>query len=370
MTETNHRFKIHLIVAARPNYMKIAPLYHALKTESWIEPVLIHTGQHYDYNMSEAFFNDLGLPQPDVFLNVGSGTHAEQTSKVMLGYEKVCMAALPDLVVVVGDVNSTMAVAITAKKLHLRVAHLEAGLRSYDRQMPEEINRIVTDALSDLLWTPSPDGDENLLHEGVPAEKIVRVGNIMMDSYEMMRPKIEQSNILQELGLEASSYGVVTMHRPSNVDEKDKLAAITSVLAEICCELPLVFPLHPRTKKQLETFGLYDEFAAAPGLSLVEPLGYLPFMRLVSSAKLVVTDSGGIQEETTYLNIPCLTLRDNTERPITVTEGTNKLVDASNLLENFHKAMSGDWPNGVKPDLWDGQTALRIRDYLRENFKA
>ncbi|HKJ27402.1 MAG TPA: UDP-N-acetylglucosamine 2-epimerase (non-hydrolyzing) [Anaerolineales bacterium] len=368
MTESQ-LFKIHLIVAARPNYMKIAPLYHALKTEDWIQPVLIHTGQHYDYNMSEAFFNDLGLPEPDVFLNVGSGTHAEQTSKVMLGYEKVCMEAPPDLVVVVGDVNSTMAVAITAKKLHLQVAHLEAGLRSSDRRMPEEINRIVTDALSDILWTPSPDGDEHLHGEGIPAEKIVRVGNIMMDSYEMMRPKIEANTILDDMGLAARSYGVVTMHRPSNVDHKEKLTAITATMAEICAELPLVFPLHPRTKKQLEAFGLYEKFADTPGLHLVEPLGYLPFMKLVSSARLVITDSGGIQEETTYLNIPCLTLRDNTERPVTLTEGTNKLVNADTLMENFHKAMRGDWPDGVKPDLWDGKTALRIRDTLIERYK-
>jgi UDP-N-acetylglucosamine 2-epimerase (non-hydrolysing) len=365
----NKRFKIHLIVAARPNYMKIAPLYHALKTEDWIEPVIVHTGQHYDYNMSEAFFKDLGLPEPDVFLNVGSGTHAEQTSKVMLGYEKVCMEAPPDLIVVVGDVNSTMAVAITAKKLHLQVAHLEAGLRSFDRRMPEEINRIVTDALSDILWTPSPDGDENLLTEGVPAEKIVRVGNIMLDSYEMMRPMIEASPVLQEMGLEPGSYGVVTMHRPSNVDYKGKLASIVSKLSQICGDLPLVFPLHPRTKKQLEEFRLYEEFAATPNLHLVEPLGYLPFMRLVSSARLVITDSGGIQEETTYLNIPCLTLRDNTERPVTVTEGTNKLVNPDTLLANFQKAMQGDWPNGVKPDLWDGKTAERIRDFLREKYQ-
>lgn len=356
---------IHLIVAARPNFMKVAPLYHALKKEDWAEPVLVHTGQHYDANMSQSFLDDLNLPEPDIHLHVGSGSHAEQTAGVMLAYEKVCLESAPDYIVVVGDVNSTMAVAITAKKLHLSVAHLEAGLRSGDRAMPEEINRIITDAICDLLWTPSPDGDENLRKEGVAGDKIVRVGNIMMDSYEMLREKIEAENILDDLGLTSKEYGVVTLHRPSNVDNEIILIQLIDALVEISGDIKLVFPVHPRTRQKLAEFGLIEKLDKPDGIILLEPVGYIPFMSLVGGAKIVITDSGGIQEETTYLDIPCLTLRDTTERPVTITQGTNKLVPPDELTAQARRALSGDWPQGARPDLWDGQTAGRVVDSLK-----
>lgn len=280
---------IHLIAAARPNFMKVAPLYHALNKARGFEPLIVHTGQHYDANMSGAFFDDLGMPTPDFNLGIGSGSHTEQTAGVMVAYEKLLMETPPALTVVVGDVNSTVACTIAAKKLCLPVAHLEAGLRSRDWTMPEEINRILTDSIADVLWTPSPDADENLVGEGVAQARISRVGNIMIDSYEMMRPRIESEDAQKSFGLETGNYGVVT--------------------------------LHPRTKKNLETFGLIDGLTATAGITLSEPLSYIRFMNLVRGAKMVITDSGGIQEETTYLGIPCLALRDTTERPITITQG-------------------------------------------------
>ena len=359
---------IHLIAAARPNFMKVAPLYHALKREDWCKPVLVHTGQHYDENMSASFLSDLNLPDPDIYLGVGSGTHAEQTAGVMLAYEKVCLDRPPDYIVVVGDVNSTMAVTITAAKLQLPVAHLEAGLRSRDRTMPEEINRMVTDTLCDLLWTPSPDADENLREEGISEDKIVRVGNIMMDSYEMMREKIKADTTLQSLGLTPESYGVVTLHRPSNVDQEETLKSLVSTLAAVGKKIPLIFPVHPRARERLESFGLWDEINQADGITLLEPIGYIPFMNLVSQAKLVITDSGGIQEETTYLDIPCLTVRENTERPITITQGTNRLVSPDTMLENVERILAGDWQRGVRPELWDGHTAERVVESLKREL--
>jgi UDP-N-acetylglucosamine 2-epimerase (non-hydrolysing) len=357
--------KIHLIAAARPNFMKVAPLYHALAAADWAEPVLVHTGQHYDANMSDSFFEDLGLPKPDHHLGVGSGTHAEQTAGVMVAYEKILMDAPPDWTVVVGDVNSTIACTLAAKKLCLRVAHLEAGLRSRDWRMPEEINRMVTDAIADVLWTPSPDADENLRNEGVAAERITFVGNIMIDSYELMRPRIEQQQTRKEFGLETGSYGVVTLHRPSNVDSAEMLDALVATLTEAAAKLPLVFALHPRTRKNLERFGLLETLTGAPGVHASEPLSYIRFMGLVREAGLVITDSGGIQEETTYLGIPCLTLRDTTERPITVTEGTNRLITAETLGASIAEVEAGKWPTGRKPDLWDGMTASRVAADIR-----
>ena len=359
---------IDLIAAARPNFMKVAPLFHALRGQPWCKLRLVHTGQHYDKNMSEAFFRDLKLPSPDLHLGVGSGSHAEQTANVMLAYEQACVADRPDLVVVVGDVNSTLACALVGSKLRITVAHLEAGLRSRDRDMPEEINRLVTDTVADVLWTPSPDGDENLLAEGVAPDKITRVGNIMIDSYELMRGAIEASGERKRLGLQGREYGVVTLHRPSNVDEPAPLAALVRQLMSVAARLPLVFPVHPRTRKSLEAFGLWPELAGAPGVALIEPLGYVDFMNLVCGARLTVTDSGGVQEETTYLGIPCLTLRTTTERPITVTEGTNRLVAVDALARTVEEILAGRWTHGRKPALWDGHTAARVAADIRRRL--
>jgi UDP-N-acetylglucosamine 2-epimerase (non-hydrolysing) len=358
--------QIHLIAAARPNFMKIAPLYHALCKTDWAEPVVVHTGQHYDLNMSDVFFQDLELPEPHIHLGVGSGTHAEQTGNVMIAYEKVLFERRPDLVVVVGDVNSTVAATLAAVKLGVRTAHLEAGLRSFDRAMPEEINRVVTDALADLLWTPSPDGDENLLREGVSAEKIQRVGNIMIDSLEMLRPRVEQERAYATYGVQPGEYGLVTLHRPANVDKKDVLDEIIKGLCDAAKRLPLIFPVHPRTRKGLEQSGLISKLKGSPGIRISEPLGYVPFMNLVFNSRMVITDSGGIQEETTYLGIPCLTLRPNTERPITVMKGTNRLCSPENLVQEFAEALKnrGGEPEGI--EFWDGHTAERVVASIRE----
>ena len=350
----------HLIAAARPNFMKIAPVYHAMAADDWCEPVIVHTGQHYDVNMSDSFFEDLQLPKPHYHLGVGSGTHAEQTGSVMIAYEKILMDSPPEATIVVGDVNSTVACTLAAKKLCLTVAHLEAGLRSRDWKMPEEINRIVTDSISDILWTPSPDGDENLRNEGVAEERITRVGNVMMDSYELMRPRIEAESPCTGFGLNAGGYGIVTLHRPSNVDRKETLGLLVDALKAVAAKIPLLFPLHPRTRESLETHGMLDVFLAADGIHVSEPINYIRFMGLVREAGLVITDSGGIQEETTYLDIPCITLRENTERPITVTEGTNRLARTSDMQGFVDEILAGKWRSGVRPDLWDGQTAGRI----------
>ncbi len=285
--------EIHLIAAARPNFMKIAPLFHQLKTADWARPVLIHTGQHYDPQMSDVFWRELGLPAPDLHLGVGSGSHAEQTAGVMLAYERVCLSRPPDWVVVVGDVNATAACALVAKKMCLPLAHLEAGLRSGDRRMPEEINRLVTDAIADLLWTPSADADANLQHEGVAAEKIVRVGNIMIDSFEMLRQSIAGRRYYAELGLGGADFAVVTMHRPANVDNRAALSAVVTELASVAQKLPLIFPIHPRTRHRLSEFGLTERLGS---VRLVEPLGYIEFMSLVCEARFVVTDWAGFRK--------------------------------------------------------------------------
>ena len=360
---------IHLIAAARPNFMKIAPLYHALNRDSEFSLVIIHTGQHYDINMSDVFFQDLDMPAPDIHLGVGSGTHAQMTAQVMTAYEEVLDTHKPDLIIVVGDVNSTMAVTLTASKLGIPVAHLEAGLRSYDRSMPEEINRVVTDALADILWTPSPDADENLLREGVDSARIRRVGNIMIDSLEMLRQGIEKESVYQEIGLDRQGYGVVTIHRPSNVDDPFVLEEVCAVLGRLASRMPLVFPVHPRTSKNLRRHGLLEDLSSKPGLKLIEPLSYIRFMSLIFNCGVAITDSGGIQEETSYMGIPCLTLRPNTERPVTITQGTNRLCSLQNVEKGLDDILSGNFTKPASPpELWDGRTAARvihsIRDYL------
>ncbi len=367
---SNSKKKVHLIAAARPNFMKIAPLYHALKGEHWAEPIIIHTGQHYDLNMSDAFFRDLNLPVLHIHLDIGSGTHAEQTGGVMIAYEKVLKESKPDLVVVVGDVNSTVACTLAAVKLGIKVAHLEAGLRSFDRTMPEEINRIVTDSIADYLWTPSPDADANLIREGIAPEKITMVGNIMIDSLVMMTFAIRKETIRKDMGLTDKNYGVVTLHRPSNVDTPEVLSNLYQALVRIAKQTTLVFPIHPRTAKNLREFGLYNLLNDAPGIILTEPLGYKAFMKLIFGCKFVITDSGGIQEETTYLKIPCLTLRPNTERPVTITEGTNKLTTPEKIEDDLKDVMGKNCK--APPLFWDGKTSARIvkpiKAIFSENF--
>ena len=359
---------VHLVAAARPNFMKIAPLYHALTATDWCDPQVVHTGQHYDFNMSDAFFRDLGVSEPAFNLGVGSGTHAEQTGGVMIAYEKVCQENRPDWIVVVGDVNSTAACAMVGAKLWIPVAHLEAGLRSRDRRMPEEINRLVTDAISDLLWTPSADANENLLREGVDEDKIDLIGNIMIDSFELLRQKIETSASRQDLGLSDGDYAVMTLHRPSNVDQPEQLLEIVDALEAIAKEIQIVFAAHPRTIKNLKEFGLHDRMTAISGLQLLEPVPYIDFMNIVIGARLAITDSGGLQEETTYLGIPCLTIRENTERPITLTQGTNKLLSAGELQSCVEQILAGDWPKGTCPPLWDGSTAKRAVESLEKRM--
>jgi UDP-N-acetylglucosamine 2-epimerase (non-hydrolysing) len=360
-----NRRKIHLIAAARPNFMKIAPLYHALLPESWCHAQIVHTGQHYDYNMSQSFFRDLRLPEPDFHLEVGSGSHAEQTGRVMIEYEKIAERERPDWIVVAGDVNSTLACALVGTKLCVPVVHLEAGLRSGDRSMPEEINRLATDAIADVLWTPSADADANLLRENVPAEKIDRVGNFMIDSYEMLRDSIAAANVVERLALRRQGFGVVTLHRPVNVDRADSLRSLVTQLVGAARALPIVFAVHPRTRKRLHEFGLMATLENCKGIQLTEPLGYIEFMNLVSNAAVVVTDSGGVQEETTYLGIPCLTLRETTERPITIDEGSNRLVQPQALIDALGDVMNGRAHTGRRPALWDGKAAQRSVAALR-----
>ncbi|MBP7051876.1 MAG: UDP-N-acetylglucosamine 2-epimerase (non-hydrolyzing) [Phycisphaerae bacterium] len=357
--------KVFLIVGARPNFMKMAPLFFALSEERMVEPLIVHTGQHYDYAMSQAFFEDLELPQPHHFLGTGSGSHAEQTARIMVEFEKVLQAEKPDLVVVFGDVNSTVACSLTAKKLLIPVAHVEAGLRSFDETMPEEINRRVTDAISDLLFTPSSDGDENLLREGVAPDKIHQVGNIMIDSVVSILAKIDdgcQEEILSRFGVEKGRYVLVTLHRPSNVDTKETLDEILKCLNRLSREIAVVFPMHPRTRKNLEAFGINTSFH--PSLKIVDPARYREFIVLQRNARFVLTDSGGMQEETTYLGVPCLTLRPNTERPITITEGTNELVNPADIDSQSAKILAGQWKRGSIPWGWDGKAAERISQVI------
>ncbi|HEY3137366.1 MAG TPA: UDP-N-acetylglucosamine 2-epimerase (non-hydrolyzing) [Blastocatellia bacterium] len=357
------------VVGARPNFMKIAPVIDEMRRRSdRFEPLIVHTGQHYDESMSDRFFEDLKIPRPDINLEVGSGSHSELTARVMIEFEQVLLKHRADWVVVVGDVNSTMAAAIVAAKMLIRVAHVEAGLRSRDRSMPEEINRVVTDALADLLLTPSRDASENLLREGVPPEKIRFVGNVMIDTLHRNLERARGSRVLDRLSLKPGEFCAMTLHRPSNVDDRETLSGILDALQAIGERLPIVFPVHPRTRERLREFGFDQRLRKQASLIITEPLGYLDFLQLYSNSRLVLTDSGGIQEETTALGIPCLTLRENTERPITVVQGTNRVVGSDPVVikrEAFAAFERSDRPAGL-PELWDGHAAIRIVDAIEE----
>ncbi len=364
------------VVGARPNFMKIAPLMAAYQNFPEIKPVLVHTGQHYEASMSHLFFDQLQIPRPDVNLEVGSGSHAVQTAEIMRRFEPVIQEHNPDLVLVVGDVNSTIACALVAAKLGVQVAHVEAGLRSFDRRMPEEINRMLTDTISDYLFVSEPSGLENLRKEGVAEEKVFFVGNVMIDTLIRHLQIAKQSQIINHLDLNDKDYAVITLHRPANVDDPAVLEKFIIALEKISRQLPIVFPAHPRTKNNLARYGLLSRInqldpqrgiKADGGLWITEPLGYLDFLRLMSSARVVLTDSGGIQEETTFLKVPCLTLRDNTERPITVETGTNILVgtDPEVIPGVFAQIMAGSKVESAIPPLWDGHAAERIVEILR-----
>jgi len=361
--ERKRSMRVMHVVGARPNFIKVAPVIAALKRRSGVSQTLVHTGQHYDANMSEVFFRQLGLPEPDVNLGVGSGSHAAQTAQIMVRFEEAVLEQRPDLVLVYGDVNSTVAAALVCAKLLIPVGHVEAGLRSFDRTMPEEVNRVITDRIADLLFTPSIDGDENLLREGIAPERIHLVGNVMIDTLIRLLPKAEArwSALRSRFGLQR--YGLVTLHRPSNVDCPDMLAHVMRTLDEIGRDLPLVFPMHPRTRARLEGQRIAVH---AERVQIAEPLGYLDFCALQRHATVVITDSGGVQEETTYLGVPCLTVRENTERPVTVTMGTNTLVgqDMDALREQVARVLAGEGKRGEVPPLWDGRAGERIAEIL------
>lgn len=365
--------KILNIVGARPNFMKIAPIVREMqRRESDFQPLIVHTGQHYDAAMSDSFFTDLGIPAPDFHLEVGSASHAVQTAKIMMAFEPVVLQEKPDWCLVVGDVNSTIACALVCAKLGVKVAHVEAGLRSRDRSMPEEINRILTDSISDLLLTTSQDADENLKTEGIAAEKIKFVGNVMIDSLFYNLEKARSLKTREDLGLNEKDYAVLTLHRPSNVDEKEVFSRLLDALVSISEKIPIIFPVHPRTRGNIEKFG-FTEKVASSNIRLIEPLGYLDFMNLYSGAKMVLTDSGGLQEETTAISIPCLTLRENTERPITIELGTNQLVGTNPQKIKQAAFEILDYPakkDAKIPPLWDGHAAPRICDALLQSKKA
>jgi UDP-N-acetylglucosamine 2-epimerase (non-hydrolysing) len=359
--------KVLHVVGARPNFMKTAPIMAEMSRHpEQFQQTLIHTGQHYDDNMSRVFFEDLGLPEPDHYLGVGSGSHAEQTARVMLAFEPVVQELQPDLVLVVGDVNSTLACALVCAKLGTPVGHVEAGLRSFDRTMPEEFNRLLTDQIADLLFTPSRDADANLRREGISGERIHFVGNVMIDTLVRLLPRAERLPIRVDLGLRRKEYVLVTLHRPANVDNPETLQEIAAALGDVSQRCPVVFPVHPRTRRNLASFGLLDLQPETGLLRFLDPLGYLDFLALMREAALVLTDSGGIQEETTYLSIPCLTVRPNTERPVTVDVGTNQLVPAEQeaLVDAAQRVFDGKSSVGQVPELWDGRTAARIVQLL------
>ena len=365
--------KLVHVVGARPNFMKVAPVHRAISHYAQFKQILVHTGQHYDINMSDIFFQQLGIPAPDINLEVGSGSHAVQTAQIMMCFEEIVLKEKPDLVLVYGDINSTVAAAMVCAKLGVKVGHVEAGLRSFDRTMPEEINRLLTDQIADLLFTPSQDGDENLLREGVAKEKIHLVGNVMIDTLVRLLPLAMERwqngrYVMDGLTVDQDRYALVTLHRPSNVDEPVMLAEIMAALTDISREVAVIFPIHPRTRQRLRDLNLLGPKSANQNLRFIDPIGYLDFLALQRHAKLVITDSGGIQEETTYLNVPCLTVRENTERPVTATMGTNILVghDMEKLRAETRQILSGEARQGHAPPLWDGHAAERIADILSD----
>jgi len=379
---SRNNMKLMSIAGARPNFMKVASMVEAIKSHNaggnhpHVKHILVHTGQHYDEKLSKCFFDELALPRPDVNLGVGSGTHATQTAEIMKRFEPVLSEAQPDALLVVGDVNSTIACALVASKMNYPaptrfglprplIVHVEAGLRSRDRSMPEEINRILTDAISDLLFVTEEDAIENLENEGISLEKIHLVGNVMIDTLQRHLERARTRPVKKTLGVNGE-YGLVTLHRPSNVDSKKSLEALLRCLFEISRQVPLIFPVHPRTRENMKRFGLWDRVSSCKGLLLIEPLTYLDFLNLLEDATLVLTDSGGIQEETTVLKVPCITLRENTERPITVTTGTNYLVgtDPKKILETAHAILSGNGKEGKIPPYWDGKAERRILQYI------
>lgn len=365
---------IYLVAGARPNFMKIAPIVRAIQAHGGLQYQIIHTGQHYDREMNEVFFEELGIPQPDIFMAAGGGSHAQQTAKIMVAFEEYCEKQRPDAVLVVGDVNSTLACSIVAKKLCIPVAHVEAGLRSGDRTMPEEINRLVTDSISDWFFVTEPSGEEHLLQEGKPRSAIHSVGHVMVDNLLYQAEKLQRTdtNIYETAEFKAAQqggrYGVVTLHRPSNVDDAEVFARIAGALQEISIDLPLIFPVHPRTRGNLEKFGI----DLGDRIALVGPQAYMPFLNLWKDAAVVLTDSGGLQEETTALGVPCITIRENTERPVTVDEGTNVLVgtDPTRILAEVRKILAGAGKAGQRPQLWDGKAAERIVALLARELLA
>jgi len=360
--------KVINVVGARPNFMKIAPIQRVMQTSEKINPFLVHTGQHYDEKMSKLFFTDLELPEPDIYLNVGSGSHATQTAKIMIEFEKVLKKEKPDLILVVGDVNSTAACSLVASKMGVQIGHVEAGLRSFDRDMPEEINRIVTDALSDYLFVTEQSGLDNLKNEGISDSKVFFTGHVMIDSLIYFLEKAKQSDILDKMQINGTPYVLVTLHRPSNVDVKENLEKLLDAFDIVGKDLKIIFPIHPRTKKMINNFDLDQKVNSNKNLYLTDPIGYLDFMKLMHNSKLCLTDSGGIQEETTYLGIPCITMRENTERPVTVDIGTNVIVgsDTNLIVTEVEKILQGNQKTGKIPELWDGKAAERIVEILEK----
>jgi UDP-N-acetylglucosamine 2-epimerase (non-hydrolysing) len=363
--------KIACVVGARPNFMKIAPILEAMKAYPKLEPVLVHTGQHYDYEMSQVFFDELEIPKPDVYLGVGSGSHAVQTAKIMMGFEETVSQHKPNAILVVGDVNSTLACALVGAKFCIPIIHVEAGIRSFDRTMPEEINRILTDVISDFLLTPTEDANENLRKEGIAKDKTHLVGDVMVDTLMKYREKASSNGILKELGLVKGSYALMTLHRPSNVDVKANLAGILDALEEIQHSIKIVLSIHPRTRAKIKEFEFEENLSDMKNMIITEPLGYIKFMGLMINAKFVLTDSGGMQTETTVLNIPCITMRENTERPETIRNGTNTLVGNNTqlIIEECRKILEGNGKSGSDPCIWDGHAAERIAMIVDRNLQ-